>query len=748
MKMKRISSIFLSALMAMSMLAGTVQAALLDFGPVVPEVVGSTPPNIQAGFPLWFRDTNRVPLQLCLEEVPGCLFAAVDRPNLAQPLAFPNIPDELFYYSATATIGDQLLFAGVEMNFADNGNGTYDQVGFSRVRIRIDSTIAGNYTVTTPWKQYFFTVDQATITANNGRRVINATEDIGLRPDGEFAGILTGNVGPYGYSQGAPFVTAAGSFLGDNTPRPLVGTPNNIFRIEGPAGFATVETNQFSVTGKLYADPIPTLLVVDKATYTLDNRGMQVNSFATTQAMSNQVNGALAFPLNFALTNAPSALQLSGVGIPTQILATNSPADGKFFAASGLFAPPGSLPATVTMTNTADTPQTIISNVPLVDDVIISSATYNPLTGNVSIVASSSDLVNPPELKAYIAGTEVLLGTLVNGQLTVALPKPIGANTYNIPSLNVTVKSAKLGSATAQVSVGIPVPASVVANFDIATIPAGTTAVIDVLSNDTSATSTINPTSISVNAATGGLAAANPDGTVTYTAPTTTGYYAFNYTVKDNASTPLTSNVATVTVTVIEALPVAPTLVGPNGIVVTTTPTYTWNAVANATNYTIYTDNNGFTSVTAAAAGCPSGIGTCSVTLATPLQVGVRSGWVVKASNASGDGPYSSNSMSVTLGAPPSAPTLVGPSGTVLTATPTYTWNAVANATNYTIYTDNNGFTTVTAAAASCPLGIGTCSVTLATPLQVGITSGWVVKASNAAGDSPYSPNSMSVTFQ
>lgn len=457
-RLKRFIGLFLPALMLVTIMAGTAPAALLDFGPIVPEVVGSTPPNIGSGFPAWFRDTNRVPLQLCLEEVPGCLFAAVDRPNLGQPLAFPNIPDELFYYSATALIGDQLLFAGVEMNFADNGDGTYDQVGFSRVRIRISTTIAGNYTVTTPWKQYFFTVDQATIDANAGLRVINATEDIGLRPDGEFAGILLGNVGPYGYSQGAPFGTAPNLFLGDNTPRPLLGTPNNIFRIEGPPGFTTVETNLFAVTGKLYSDPIPTALTVDKATYSLDSRGMQTSVFATTQALSNQTNPAATFPLNFALTGIPSALQATGADIPLQNLQTNNPADGKFYSATGLFTAPATLPTTITVTNIADTPNTQL-DVPLVDEVVIQKAVYNPVSSTLVVTANSFDRINQPILQAFVPGSEAPLGTFTNGQLIVSFPITIGSGQqskhYDIPPEFVTVRSAAGGFDTKTVTVSV-----------------------------------------------------------------------------------------------------------------------------------------------------------------------------------------------------------------------------------------------------------------------------------------------------
>jgi hypothetical protein len=466
-KIKQFFKALLPVLMVFTFLTGSAGAALLDFGPIVPEVVGSTSPNIGHGFPAWFRDTNRVPLQMCLEEVPGCLFAAADRPDPLAPARFPdNLPDELFYYSATALIGQQLLFAGVEMNFTDNGDGTYEQVGFARVRIRLDTTVAGDYTVTTPWKQYFFTVDQATIDANNGLKVVNATEDIGLGHDGDFTGVLLGNIGPYVYSQGAPFGTAPNLYLGDNTPRavqgstfidPLTGQPANVFRIEGPPGFTTVSTNLFAITGKLYPDPIATPLTVDKLTYTLDNAGMQVNAFATTQAISNQKVGGASFPGRFALTNVPSSLQLTGVGIPQQTLATNNPADGKFFTVSDLFAAPGILPANVTVTNIADSPATSMV-ASLVDEVVINGAVYNPSAKILSISATSYDIVNNPGLSAFIAGTEVQLGTFANGQQLDVGPFPVTIDgiTYNIPPLNVTVKSAKLGSATAPVSVYVP----------------------------------------------------------------------------------------------------------------------------------------------------------------------------------------------------------------------------------------------------------------------------------------------------
>ncbi|MHC1696861.1 MAG: hypothetical protein AB9919_02105 [Geobacteraceae bacterium] len=450
------------------LLAGNTQAALLDIGPPVPIVVGSTPPNMGHGFPAWFRDSNRVPLQLCVEVVPGCLLLAADLPNPLAPPRFPdNLPGEVFYNSAEALIGNHLLFTGVEMNFVNNGDGTYEQVGFARVRIRIDSTVPGDYVVTTPFKQYFFTVTQAEIDATGGRRVINATEDIGLGANGDFTGILGGSIDPFVYSEGAPFNTATGIYLGDNTPRPLLGSkftdpvtgqPANIFRIEGPPGFATVSTNLFAVTGKLYnLAPVPTPLTVDRVTYSRNAQGMQYSTFATTQALSNQTVPTATFPQNFALTGALSALQVAGTGIPTLPMTTNNPEDGKFFATSGVVADPGTLPATVTVTNTADVPITTKVS-PLVDEIVISAAVYTPTTGVLRVAAASGDLVTPPELEMFFPDENVPAGILTNGQVSVTFPLTLGAKTYEVPPPFVIVVSSLGGTSTAAVQISMPGP--------------------------------------------------------------------------------------------------------------------------------------------------------------------------------------------------------------------------------------------------------------------------------------------------
>ena len=114
---------------------------------------------------------------------------------------------------------------------------------------------------------------------------------------------------------------------------------------------------------------------MDKVTYTLDSAGMQVNVFATTQPLSNQTVGGLSFPGRFALTLAPSTLILSGTGITDTALDDDQrPHRRQIFRRPAACLPhPATLPATVTVTNTADT-RRHGQTAPLVDEVVIRTA--------------------------------------------------------------------------------------------------------------------------------------------------------------------------------------------------------------------------------------------------------------------------------------------------------------------------------------------------------------------------------------
>src|SRR5207249_8046455 len=93
---------------------------------------------------------------------------------------------------------------------------------------------------------------------------------------------------------------------------------------------------------------------------------------------------------------------------------------------------------------------------------------------------------------------------------------------------------------------------------------------------------------------------------------------------------------------------------------------------------------------TAAQAGCASGTGTCSLTPSVTLSAGAGQWWIVT-SNAAGNGPWSARGTFTLAGTPPpGAATLVAPAGSIATSTPTFTWSAVASATQYLPWLDDS----------------------------------------------------------
>jgi len=205
--------------------------------------------------------------------------------------------------------------------------------------------------------------------------------------------------------------------------------------------------------------------------------------------------------------------------------------------------------------------------------------------------------------------------------------------------------------------------------------------------------------------------------------------------------------------------PGLPTLLSPSGTGNDATPTYSWNAVPGATSYRLYVadqsdPNAPYVNVwyTAAQAGCESGTGTCSITPATALPDAAYYWWI-RAKNVAGQGPWSAYKACavVTTTTIPVAPTLVTPTGTITNATPTFTWNAVSNATSYRIYlTDAANNVELnkwyTAAQAGCSSGTGTCSITPAVSLT-NDSYRWQMQSKNIAGTSAWS-GSMFLTKQ
>jgi hypothetical protein len=132
--------------------------------------------------------------------------------------------------------------------------------------------------------------------------------------------------------------------------------------------------------------------------------------------------------------------------------------------------------------------------------------------------------------------------------------------------------------------------------------------------------------------------------------------------------------------------------------------------------------------------------GSCSATPTTALVNGTHTFWV-QASNAGGAGPWSTaKTFTVSSGTtPPGQPVLVSPQGTIATSTPTYTWNAVATATQYYLWVNNpSGTPVIQQFFSSTVCSGGSCSATPTTALVNG-THTWWVQASNSGGAGPWS---------
>jgi hypothetical protein len=128
--------------------------------------------------------------------------------------------------------------------------------------------------------------------------------------------------------------------------------------------------------------------------------------------------------------------------------------------------------------------------------------------------------------------------------------------------------------------------------------------------------------------------------------------------------------------------------VSPSGSMSTTTPAFSWTADGTATYYALSVSDASAGSPTVnwftpSEAGCPLG-GACTVAAPRSLASGLVS-WAVITWNSFGYGPWSPTKTAVVDVADPAVPTPVhgGPSGSIATRTPTYTWDAVSGATWY-----------------------------------------------------------------
>lgn len=425
-------------------LTGTAQAVLkaVDPGPYT----GAT-----GGFPLWYQDNNNLSLELCRSKAvvggPGnYLCTLIPEPGVfddTQPLIFPaNWPSELFWFLAETTIPAgavagyslDVYVAGIEAAFAGGPPLDGDQSSFSRIRIRASVPVAGTYTITHPYG-----VDTVVVTSP-GRRAINITRDIGIGAPGNFAGALGGDVGPFLTRVGGP-ITATNpetgeteTFIGNpNVLEPVTGSPtgNNFVRIQGPAG--TLQTNLFTLSGKVVDPRAPTPVTVERTTYSRASNGnTRISVFANTPPANASTNVCYRETLALVPGTTPSPCLFN--------LTSNN--NGYFFASNP---PQQALPPflVVTATHPSGTTKPTSLSSTLTDVVKIATARYSWANRTLTIEASSSDEQVVPDLAADGFGRLSKSGTLQT--LTVT--------NLAQPPAKVTVKSAAGGKDTELVTV-------------------------------------------------------------------------------------------------------------------------------------------------------------------------------------------------------------------------------------------------------------------------------------------------------
>ncbi len=296
----------------------------------------------------------------------------------------------------------------------------------------------------------------------------------------------------------------------------------------------------------------------------------------------------------------------------------------------------------------------IANNPPVaVDDDVITDEDTSvtiPVLGNDS--DPDGDTLTVTGATAGTNGT-----TIVNPDGTITYtPDP---NYCGQDSFTYSISDGRGGTDTATVSVTVNcVNDPPVALDDTATTNADTAVTIEVLANDSDPDGTVDPATVTISTPpSGGSVIVNADGTITYHPdPGFNGVDTFTYTVDDNEG--LTSNIATVSVTVVSAgadLAVVKTAdnIAPNeGDTVNFTITVTNNGPDDATGVTVtdllpvgltyssdtgggaYNPATGLWTVGALAAGADA-----TLTITATVNAGTGGSTITNTASATGDQP-------------------------------------------------------------------------------------------------------------
>jgi hypothetical protein len=513
-------------------------------------------------FPMWYQDTSLLSLELCQSRAtstrapgapgaPAYMCILNPEPGVFDdtlPMVFPdNWPPEAFWFLAETSINDvagygvDAYVAGIEAAFAAENPVDGDQASFARIRLRVNVPVAGTYIITHPYG-----VETVNVTAP-GRRAINITRDIGIGAPGNFSGALNGEVGPFLQSVNGPYTEvnpdtgAIETFVGDpNLTEPVKGSPNNtnFLRIQGPPG--TIQTNLFTVSGKVLDNRAQTPVEIGRATYRRTSTGPGTSSTRVEVFGKSANNSSLCFRETVALVPGPPQTPCL-----TTMVGNNT---GQFFGhrLTGSTVPPV---VVVTATDPTSTTRPTAASSKVTDVVKVQTARYSWSNHSLLIEATSSDEVVVPDMVAQGYGRLTKSGTLQ--RLTVA--------DLTQPPATVTIKSAAGGTDTEPVVVVGTAPDTGENKAPIAVADSGSTSfgvpiTLSLLTNDSDpdGNTPLSITALTQPAAGQGTVALSGTTAVVYTPPavvtvplTTT----FTYKAQDVKGLASTA-AATVTITV------------------------------------------------------------------------------------------------------------------------------------------------------------------------------------------------------
>jgi len=171
----------------------------------------------------------------------------------------------------------------------------------------------------------------------------------------------------------------------------------------------------------------------------------------------------------------------------------------------------------------------------------------------------------------------------------------------------------------------------------------------------------------------------------------------------------------------------------PTGPQTTNPPTFSWKPVLGADRYQLFVDDSTMSGkineeYTPLQAGCADGISNCSVSPGTTIAPGSAQFRVRAHNPVAGWRAYSTPLAFSYSGI--GQPTLIAPSGTGVSTTPTYSFNSAGGATDYQLWVnDISGSGVINTTYAASTLGCGSggvCTVTPSKVLAVGPATWWV----------------------